>query len=81
MSKGKELKYSVNRSFEKIKLSSFRDVLILGENQQYKIINILQSFIHGCESIKIRVLTDVFERELAQVDFSVTSYSNIQQVR
>lgn len=79
MSKGKELKYSVNRSFEEIKLPSFQDVLILGENLQHKRIDILQSFEHDCENVKVSMLPDVSGSELIPVDFSATSYSNIQQ--
>jgi hypothetical protein len=81
MSKGKELKYSVNRSFEEIKLLPFRDVLTLGENPQYKRIDILQSFVGDCENVTVSVLPDVPDSELIPVNFNVTSYSNIQRAR
>jgi hypothetical protein len=72
MSKGKELKYSVNRSFEEIKLQSSRDVLIPGVNSQHSKKDI-QSFVQR------DVLHSVSDSELIKIDFSITGYSNIEQ--
>lgn len=79
MSKGKELKYSVNRSFEEIKLQSFQDVLILGEKSQCKKTDILQSFVQECKHARISLLPDVSDSELIKIDFSITTYSNTER--
>ncbi|HEY9044374.1 MAG TPA: hypothetical protein VIN08_00675 [Ohtaekwangia sp.] len=44
MSKSNGLKYSINLSFEEIKLPPFRDILVLGKNSQHGKIGILKSF-------------------------------------
>jgi hypothetical protein len=79
MSKGKELN-SVNRSLGEIKLSSFRGVLIPGENP-YNRIDILHSFQLDCEHGKVSVLPDVCDSKLNLVNFGIIPYSNIQQAR
>lgn len=44
MNKGNRLKYSINLSFEEIKLPPFQDILILGKNSHHGKIGILKSF-------------------------------------
>lgn len=44
MNRGNGLKYSIDLSFEEIKLPPFQDILILGKNSQHGKIGILKSF-------------------------------------
>jgi hypothetical protein len=85
MSKGKELQYSVNRSFEKIKLPFLCEFRIAVENSQREISDILLTYpILIARTIAGRlcddnILVDVSDRELLKVNFSIISYSNIEQ--
>lgn len=81
MSKGNELQYSVNRSFEKIESLLFRDVSIPGEKTDI-LLSVVQLTTAGCkrkDHHNDSILFDVSARELINVNFSVTSYSNIEQ--
>ena len=81
MSKGNELQYSVNRSFEKIESLLFRDVSIPGEKTDI-LLSVVQLTTAGYkrkDHNNDSILFDVSARELINVNFSVTSYSNIEQ--
>ena len=81
MSKGNELQYSVNRSFEKIESLLFRDVSIPGEKTDI-LLSVVQLTTAGYKRKyhhNDSILFDVSDRELIYVNFSVTSYSNIEQ--
>jgi hypothetical protein len=81
MSKGKELQYSVNRSFEKIKLPLLGNVRISVYNSQHERSDILFTSDYDSAEARCndRILTDVSDRELIKVNFSVTSYSTLEQ--
>lgn len=87
MSKGKELQYSVNRSFEKNKLSLLRDARIsIGSLQRVVAYILLTSAIRSVLDYTIamcccndNILTDVSGRERINVNFSVIPYRNIEQ--
>ncbi len=81
MSKGNELQYSVNRSFEKIESLLFRDVSITGGKTDI-LLSVAQLTTAGYkrkDHHNDSILFDVSARELINVNFSVTSYSNIEQ--
>jgi len=79
MSKGKELQYSVNRSFEKIKLPLLGNVRISVYNSQHERSDILFTSDYDSAEARCndRILTDVSDR--VKVNFSVTSYSTLEQ--
>jgi hypothetical protein len=80
MSKGKELPYSSNRSFEKIWLPLFRDVTAT-EKKTDILLSVAQITAAGYKAKncwKDNTLFDVPHRELINVNFSVTLYRNIE---
>lgn len=81
MSKGKELEYSVNRSFEKIKLLLFPADYISGEITDIllSVAQLIMAGNKGESRCKDGGLSDVSGRELITEKFCVTCYSNIEQ--
>lgn len=81
MSKGKELQYSVNRSFEKIKLLSSRDIQISGTTTDilWSVAQLTTACYKAKDHCNDNTLSDVSDRELIKVNIRTTSYSTIEQ--
>lgn len=81
MSKGKELQYSVNRSFEKIKLLPSRDIQISGTTTDilWSVAQLTTACYKTKDHCNDSTLSDVSDRELIKVNIRTTSYSTIEQ--
>jgi hypothetical protein len=80
MSKGKELQYSVNRSFEKIKLLLSRDIQISGTTDiLWSVAQLTTACYKTKDHCHDNTLSDVSDRELIKVNISITYYSTIEQ--